>query len=226
MTVAEKNTAHDGSDYYWAKKTADEYRARGYEVILEATVDFLPGFRADIVARKDDDKRIVEVKRRSSRRADSRMNELARIIETQPGWSFDVVLIPESLQLVAPDGSRPIGVEAALHQLSAADRLLEAGYPESALLVAWAACEAVLRAQLQEETGTDDDMSLTSQLMDSVTMYGIISHEDRNYLKGLQALRNAVAHGYSHADVEDDVTLGLTEFVRNISTEAAAEATD
>ncbi len=201
MTVVEKNTGSDGSEYAWAKKTADEYRARGYEVTLESSVDFLPGFRVDIVALKEGENRIVEVRRRSSLRADSRLHDLARTIESQPGWSFDIVLIPESLQLIAPDGSRPIGVEAALHQLGAAERLLDAGYPESALLIAWAACEAVLRTQLQEETGRDNDMSLTGQLMDAATMYGIISHEDRDYLKGLQALRNAVAHGFSHAEI-------------------------
>ena len=224
MTVTEENTGHISSEYYWAKKTADEYRARGYEVILEASVDFLPGFRADIVARQGDDKRIVEVRRRSSLRHDSRINEIARIIESQPGWQFDIVLVPEPLQLVAPEGSRPIGVEAALHQMGAAERLLDDGHPESALLIAWAACEAVLRTQLQDETGSDDDLPLTSQLMDAATMYGIISHEDRGYLKELQALRNAVAHGYSHEDIEGDVVLDLTEFVRRLSGETPPTA--
>ena len=38
------------SEYLLAQKTAEEYRSRGYEVLLEAPLDFLPGRRADLLA--------------------------------------------------------------------------------------------------------------------------------------------------------------------------------
>ena len=33
------------SEYLLTQKTAEEYRARGYEVLTEASLDFLPGSR-------------------------------------------------------------------------------------------------------------------------------------------------------------------------------------
>ena len=47
-------------------KTAEEYRRKGYEVSLEAQLDFLPGFSPDLVVRKGDETVVVEVKARSS----------------------------------------------------------------------------------------------------------------------------------------------------------------
>ena len=56
-------------------------------------------------------------------------------------------------------------------------------------------------------------------------MHGVISHEDRKYLKELLPLRNAVAHGMSHADIEDHAVVRLIEFVRDISADTADEST-
>ena len=184
----------------------------------------MPGFRPDIVAIKGDDQRVIEVKRRMTLRTDAAIAELARAIESEPGWSFDLILIPEAQQLAAPDGSQPLGVDGALHRVSAAEHLLDAGNPESSLLVAWSACEAVLRTLLEIETGARDEVSPTSQLVDSATMHGVITHEDRDYLKQLLPLRNAVAHGMSHADIEGDVVLDLTEFVRRLSEDIPARS--
>ena len=59
-----------------AKKAA-EYRSRGYEVEEDCPLAFLPGFRADLVARKDGDVRVIEVKTRTSLALTPNLNELA-----------------------------------------------------------------------------------------------------------------------------------------------------
>ena len=223
MRTTERDLNDEHSEYYWAKKTATEYRERGYEVETEAPLEFLPNFRADIIARKGDDKRVVEVKRRTVLRTDPMINRLAQAVEPEPGWNFDLVLIPEAMQLSAPDGSRPLGIDEALHCLSGADHLLKAGNLESSLLVAWSACEAVIRTLLEIETDVRDEVSPTSQLIDSATMHGVISHEDRDYLKQLLPLRNAVAHGMSHSDVQDAAVLGLLEFIHHVVADASSD---
>ena len=48
------------SEYLLTQKTAEEYRSRGYEVLLEAPVDFLPGFRADLLVRKGGEVKVIE----------------------------------------------------------------------------------------------------------------------------------------------------------------------
>ena len=67
-------------------KSADDYREKGYDVSLGSIVDILPGYRADLVARKDDQVRVVEIRRRSSLKGDLRIHELARAVEAKPGW--------------------------------------------------------------------------------------------------------------------------------------------
>ena len=43
----------------FAEKTAAEYRSRGYEVFRDAPLDFLPGFSADLLVRKDGESKVI-----------------------------------------------------------------------------------------------------------------------------------------------------------------------
>ena len=40
--------------YQLTRKTAEEYRSRGYELSVDTPLDFLPGYRADLVVQRDD----------------------------------------------------------------------------------------------------------------------------------------------------------------------------
>lgn len=224
MTAAEQDLGLRVSEFSWAKKTADEYRARGYEVALDADVDFLPGHKLDLVACKGDDKRIIEVKRRSSLQHDPKIDKIARTVETQPGWSFDIVLVPEPLNLATPSDSRPLGSDRALRSVDLSEQLASMGQPEAALVMSWSACEALLRERVEEESGTSDYGSLTQLLLDSATMYGVISHDGRDYLKSLLPLRNAIAHGFSHAEVDSAAIAELAQFVRQLAEDAPEDA--
>ena len=94
------------TEYLLTRKTAEEYRNKGYEVLFEAPLDLLPGFRADLLARKGDEVRVIVVKSRSSLAADPRIGELARLIDSKPGWSFELVLVSEPEKLDSPEGAR------------------------------------------------------------------------------------------------------------------------
>ena len=83
MTEEATNT-----EYLFLRKTAEEYRKKGYEVALESQLDFFPGFRADLLVRKNDETKVIEVKSRSSLALNPKIGELARIIDSKPGWSF------------------------------------------------------------------------------------------------------------------------------------------
>ena len=78
------------SEYLLARKTAEEYRSNGYEVQLEAALDFFPNFRADLLVRKGDEAKVIEVKSRPSLAADPRISELAKLIDAKPRLEFRV----------------------------------------------------------------------------------------------------------------------------------------
>ena len=94
------------SEYLLAKKTAEEYRSRGYEVVMEAPLEFFPGFIADLLVRKGDEVKVIEVRSRPSLAADPRIGELARRVESKPGWTFELVLVSEPEKLDSPTGAR------------------------------------------------------------------------------------------------------------------------
>ena len=88
----------------WLQATAEQYRREGYDVEIEPRLDFLPG-RPDLVARKGGENRVIEVKSRSALGSRS-ASDIARIVRSQPGWSFDLVLVGEPERVDSPDGSR------------------------------------------------------------------------------------------------------------------------
>ena len=50
----------------FAAKIAAEYTSRGYQVSRDQLLEFFPGFRADLVVRKGDETKVIEVRARSS----------------------------------------------------------------------------------------------------------------------------------------------------------------
>lgn len=122
-----------------ARRIAEEYRRRGYEVIEEPSQeqlpDFLSGYHPDLLIRKGDEAIIVEVKSRASLAKESQVSELARLLRTKPDWNFELVVVGEEDQWRAPAGARPFAREDILRGLEAAEKLLEAGFSEAALLI-------------------------------------------------------------------------------------------
>ena len=122
------------SEYLLTRKTAEEYQGKGYEVLFEAPIDFMPGFTADLLVRKGDEVKVIEVKSRPSLAANPRIGELARLIESKPGWSFELLLVAEPEKLDSPEGARAFDSGRILQRVEEAERSLQAGSPEAAFL--------------------------------------------------------------------------------------------
>ena len=105
------------SEYFIARQTAEEYRSKGYEVLQETPLDFLPDFRADLVVRKGGETKGIEIKRRSSLAADPRVRELAQILDSKPGWSFQLILVGEPEMLDSPEEAHSFDRDDILRRL-------------------------------------------------------------------------------------------------------------
>ena len=127
------------SEYLLAHKVAQDYRSKGYEVSRDVPLDFLPGFRADLIARKDGDTVVVEVKGRSALSANPKIRELATILETKPGWSFELLLVGEPERLDSLEGARSFEYKGILDRLGEAEKALGVGLAEAAFVLAWSA---------------------------------------------------------------------------------------
>ena len=216
------------SEYLLIRKTAEEYRSNGYEVQLAAVLDFLPNFQADLLVRKGDEVKVIEVKSRSSLAADPRISELAQLIDSKPGWSFELILVGEPEKVDSPVGARAFEGEGILQRIEQAERSLGAGMPEAAFLLAWSACEAAVRELIAAEGVSDTRITSPRFVLDQAVFRGVISREKYDNLVGMLKYRNAIVHGFDPGDFSVELIPGLIETVQRIITSASEvdEASD
>lgn len=199
-------------------KLAEEYRDKGYEILIhpkpEDLPDFLRNYRPDMIARREDEAVVIEVKSRSSLNSSSTqyLPNLAQVIEQHPGWRFELVMTnPE-------DVTYSLKAESSLQEneiksgLKVARQLLEQ-HLESAILYSWSLVEATLRLAAEEEglsLRRFDPLYLVKQL----AIEGVISQSEYQLLMDSLSLRNAIAHGFKTIPITQnsaDKLINMTE---------------
>ncbi len=200
-------------------KLAEEYRGKGYEVIVSPTSehlpDFLSGYHPDLLVKKGNEALIVEVKTRTSLTKNSQVRDLARLLQARPGWKFDLVLVSEEERIDAPEGAISLKREEIFQRLQESERLLDAGAVEAAILIAWATSEAAVRLLATEE-GLVLDRPIPIAVLKQAVMNGVISREDYNFLEHAMKYRNALAHGYKIADLDPMLVKDLIRTTKHI----------
>ena len=117
-------------------KMAAEYLSNGYSVEREGTLDFLPGFRPDLLVKKGDEVKVIEVKPKTSLPTDPGIFEITKAISARPGWSFELRLLDEPERMDAPSGARPYEIPAIDRRISEAEAAAAAGLKDAAFLLA------------------------------------------------------------------------------------------
>lgn len=209
------------AEYQLARKTAEEYRNKGYAVSVEAPLDFLPGYRADLIVQKGDQVKVIEVKTRASLAASSRVDELARAIDAKPGWSFELLLVAEPERLEPPEEAQSFEREHVLERLEEAEAILKTGHVEAAFLLAWSACEAALRLSIADQEVPNEGITTTAHTLGQAAYLGVISRAEYGQLTNLQRHRNAIVHGFSHGDFGEAPVRELLELVRGMTAATA-----
>ncbi len=212
-------SATTGTEYLLAAKVAEEYRRKGYEVARDAALDFLPGFHADLIARKDDEVRVIEVKSRSSLAANPQIGEMARIVDEKRGWTFELRLVGEPHRLDAPKDGQASQVTDVDERIDETKRALAAGLSGAALLLAWSAVEASARRAVVAKGIADERVAAGGNALDQAVFLGIISREDYRRLAEVRRQRNALAHGFDVSDPDEETVSGLIDLARQIERE-------
>ena len=194
-------------------KKAAEYRSRGYEVKENCQLEFLPGYRADLVVRKGEETRVIEVKSKTSLARSPRMKEVAEKLHDIPGCSYDLLLVGEPEKLESPEGAHPFAEEEIRRRLAEAAEVLEKGSGEAAYLLAWSACEAAIRNLIETAEIAITRVTTASYILDMAVMHGIISREDHDYLTEMMKYRNAIAHGFDVNGFSGEKVTELIEVV-------------
>ena len=197
---------------------ADEYRSAGYDVVAEPTRADLPAslhdLRPDLVARKATAHIAVEVKV-SDRDQGPRLAALANAVRALPGWELRIVVVPRGE--LWEHGAASERTEADIDALLGDAEALAPVNVEAALLLAWAAAEATLRA-----TAVRFDIALPSDasapaLLGRLAYEGLLDTADADALRTAHLLRNAAAHGY-RADIRPEHVATLIDAARRLLT--------
>ncbi len=181
-----------------------DYIAKGYAVTIDPLPadrpPFLRRFRPDALAIKRDDHVVLEVKTHASLRSDAGLRSLASVIEAEPGWRLEVVVVRGALRK-PPEGGAPslsaIGRDADL--IEAAHLMLEHGLVEPAFVSAWVAFEASFRLALEREKVDTSRMRPEGVVKTLWSSGWFVDSDERKYLESLWAARNQLVHGFASA---------------------------
>jgi len=188
MDVSSIRERHDSE----VRRLAQEYRDNGFTVDVDPPRSKLPvelQFSPDIVATRNTEKVLVEVKVAEGTADRNRWAELAAAAEHH-GWLFRLVVI-------GAGESKFDYVNLPANEI--ADRLakaeeLYATAPEAGLLLAWAAFEAAGRRALLLEKVRERDPNGAALIKHLVHM-GLLDSSDLKPLLESWRRRNAITHG-------------------------------
>jgi hypothetical protein len=200
---------------------AERYRSEGYEVTIRPRDGQIPafaaGFHPDLLARKDGLKVLVQVKEsQEDLRRDPDTSRLAEVVNAQPGWRFDLVVLNrgEEPEKVVTEAEEP-SVESLSQTLDYAERTARAGDTLGAFVRAWASLEATMRRAARLAglgVGNFSPLFLLSTLYSN----GLLEREEYDELNNHLRLRNAVVHGLEVPPIDVRVPLYVASAARKL----------
>ena len=203
MTTDPKNTAAAK-----VQELARSYEAQGFAVKTEPVAGDIPfdlgGYRPDLLAEKEGQHLIVEVKKTGVPLSVDRLQALAETIRQHAGWRL--LLVPtdeENPSQPLSNATELVSWQAVAERARRADNLLQSGETDAAFLMLWSAFEAMLRRHAQQVSLPIERLSTTA-LLNYLYSQGELSYEQfQQALTGLQ-VRNRLVHGFEAAETTQE----------------------
>jgi len=209
-------------------QVAESYRAQGYTVIVRPGPDDLPAFAKDfkveIVAKRGDGCVLASAKMSlSDLEADSELPRYAEIIEKEPGWRFDLMVLgPESQPMPEKKDAKEPSEEEVRRALEEVERMLQAGFVPQAFIAAWAVLEAAMRRRLQADGEAAGWGSSPQTMLNELYSGGVLQSSVFRSLQGLYQARSAIIHGFTTSVIENSAVQFLVEIARMLLDESRA----
>jgi Holliday junction resolvase len=188
-----------GNEKNATERVADALANEGFKVFInppERAIPFdLAGYHPDILATRENERLIVEVKRSEKGTSVDQYVEVARLVRDHPGWRF--LLVPSDTveeegvieRKGLPDWT------TLVEQSRVAGRLISNQLYAASFLASWAGVEGTLRRVAQDEAIPVEVFSVRP-LIKHLYSFGILSILQLRELEALEPVRNEVAHGF------------------------------
>lgn len=201
------------------RQIASRYEGQGYETVLEPSKSVIPfdlgSYRPDLLARKDGENLIIEVKASRSNVAVDHLKNIAEIVASEKGWRFLLVTADDgSLNVDSDVTNKFVPISEVLQKIQEAERLASSSHPEAAFLFLWANLEAVLRIRAEMVSLPIDRLPSVS-LFKHLYSQGELSIEQYNKITRFREYRNRVAHGFQ-AEVSTELVEDMIHFIREL----------
>ena len=170
---------------------ARQYRRAGYDVLRPGAggnqADFLEGYTPDLIATRNDDCVVIEVKRAGSLRSSNDLTEIAEAVSRQGGWRFELIVIPSD------DDVEFISTEKVEELKSHGDRVYESGLQAAAYLFLTSILEELV-GDLSLKHGLPARRLSTESLSRLLVTDGVIPAEVYEQIKAILSQRHRLAH--------------------------------
>lgn len=187
------------------ERVADDYRRRGYEVVLTPTAEKRPAFlghlEPDLIAKREGENLVIEVKHTKTPRLSRNLRALLEALRTRPDWRLRLVYVGSEGELEIFEVPT-LTTDEARQQIDSSSRMFESGEQVAALLMLWSVFEAVGRNQLAELQKEDLGPITPIAFLRELTSFGLIEQDEFTELRSILELRNAAAHGRPTIPVE------------------------
>lgn len=174
------------------ERLVPDLESQGYDVFVhpnkKMVPDFLGAYQPDVIALGKDKNLAIEIKQ-TNRRSERLLQDLARRFEGQSRWELRIVWVNPS---EAQSRLEPQSNETISSRLKEVSGLLDAGFTEAAMLMSWAAFEAIGRKLMTKEFVRPQS---PGRLVQVLATEGHITPDEGDALRQLGDVRNRVIHG-------------------------------
>jgi hypothetical protein len=202
-------------------QVAEKYRREGYQVIPHPEPDQVPpfaqGHEIDLVAFRDGEKVLVEVKvSREDLQKDAQLLQMAEAVNGQPGWRLDLVVLNADAPAyqVSPDALEP-RAEDIRRNLDQAEHLVKTKGLPVAVVMSWAALEAAMRLAARR-TGIEPGNGAPSFLLGALYAQGPLHREEFDRLNEAMKVRNALVHGMTVSAIDPSLPQYIIAVARRL----------
>jgi hypothetical protein len=215
MTSAEKLEQKE------VQSVARRYRREGYHVVVPDERTrlplFLEGVRPDLIAERDDDRVVIEVKANQALRGSNDLRAVAERVSRHPGWRFELVTIGSTEHVPNVQGGHLEQIE------SDARGMVSAGQGYFAYLGLFGIVEALL-TDLAERNRLKASTTSALQLARQLVWKGIVPAELLAGLEHAQALHNQIVHARQATEIPASEIEQLVSLLHQLADMGVAEA--
>ncbi|MGI8933572.1 MAG: hypothetical protein ACR2FS_05805 [Phormidesmis sp.] len=179
------------------QSTADSLKKQGYAVVVEPDPSIIPfdlhQYRPSILATRNDENLIVDIKLRGTHRSIERYKEISDIVGNHKNWRFMLSTVDEIEPIersLTEDQANPRSLNSMLSRL---DPLLTGENYDLALPYLWSVYISAIRI-VGKRAGVPIDATSDRSVLNYMYSLGEISNGEYDWAQAFLAIRNKAVH--------------------------------